>query len=60
MRMLYKQIVFGLLVLMAFTMPGCKLIGDIFGAGVWVGVIASVLVVLIIIFIVVKIIKAFK
>lgn len=58
--MLYKQIGFGLLIIAALILQGCELIGDIFGAGVWVGVIATVVVVLIIIFIVVKIVKAFK
>ncbi len=39
-----------LLIFVAFATPGCELIGDIFQAGVWVGVIMVVVVIAIIIF----------
>lgn len=31
-----------ILVLLAFFLPGCEVIGDIFQAGVWVGVLVVV------------------
>ena len=43
---------FVLLCLSALTLTGCELAGDIFQAGIWVGVIAIVLVVLIVGFLV--------
>ena len=43
-----------LLLLFALGLSGCDLIGDIFAAGVWVGVIAVVLVVGLIVWLVSK------
>jgi hypothetical protein len=37
-----------LLVLAAITLPGCEIVGGIFKAGVWVGVLAVVLVIAIV------------
>ncbi len=54
---LYLSII--LLFLMTL-LPGCELIGDIFGAGVWVGIIISALVVILIIFILVKLFKKLR
>ena len=36
---------FALLLLSTMILPGCEIIGDIFKAGVWVGVILVVLVI---------------
>jgi hypothetical protein len=44
-----------LLVLLAMSVSGCQVIGDIFQAGMWVGVIAVVLIIAVIGFIVSKI-----
>ena len=44
-----------LLVLVAVTMSGCELAGDIFQAGAWVGAIAVVFVIAIVGFLVAKI-----
>jgi hypothetical protein len=44
-----------LLVLATIPLAGCELVGDIFQAGVWVGVIAVVLVIAIVGFIAAKI-----
>ncbi|NJO69025.1 MAG: phosphatidate cytidylyltransferase [Bacteroidetes bacterium] len=47
-------------ILIAFTiinMTGCSIIGDIFQAGLWVGIIVVVVVVVLIIFIISKIRK---
>jgi len=40
--------------IMAFTLTGCELIGDIFAAGIWVGVIGVVLVVILVFWIIRK------
>lgn len=45
---------FGLLLLSALTLAGCEIIGDIFKAGVWVGVILVIAVIGIIAWIVSK------
>jgi hypothetical protein len=39
---------------LAFTLTGCELVGDIFEAGIWVGVIGVVLVVVLIFWIIRK------
>jgi len=44
-----------LMVLAAMTLTGCEVIGGIFKAGVWTGVIAIVLVVIVVGFIAAKI-----
>jgi hypothetical protein len=44
-----------LLVAASLTLPGCEVIGGIFKAGIWVGVLAVVIVVAIVGFIVAKI-----
>jgi hypothetical protein len=38
--------------LMAFTLTGCSVIGDIFEAGIWVGIIVVVLVIVFVIWII--------
>ena len=44
-----------LLVVVAFTLPGCEVVGGIFKAGAWVGALAVILVIAIIGFLAVKI-----
>ncbi len=58
MKSYNKLLIFSIFVLMVFTLQGCELIGNIFGAGVWVGVIISAIVVFIIVFVVIKILKS--
>ncbi|RPI44077.1 MAG: phosphatidate cytidylyltransferase [Bacteroidetes bacterium] len=41
-------------------LPGCDVIGDIFRAGVWTGVIVIVLVIALIIFLIVRLIRWLK
>ncbi len=55
-----KSNLFILFIFLLMFLPGCELIGDIFGAGVWVGIIISALVVILIIFILVKIFKKLR
>lgn len=43
--------------LIVFTLTGCSLVGDIFEAGIWVGIIAVILVVVFIIWILKKLIS---
>lgn len=49
-----KVTIFGLLAIM-ISMSSCKLIGDIFEAGVWVGVIAVVGVIALVFFLISKV-----
>lgn len=44
-------------VLLALTFTGCELVGDIFEAGLWVGVILVVLVVVIIFWVIKKLFR---
>jgi hypothetical protein len=44
-----------LLVLMSMTFAGCQIVGDIFKAGVWVGVLGVVVVVALVGFLVAKV-----
>jgi hypothetical protein len=44
----------------ALFLPGCDVIGDIFRAGVWTGVIVIVLVIALIIFLIVKLVRWLK
>lgn len=55
-----KPLLFGLAIIFTMLLPGCDLIAGIFGAGVWVGVILSVIVLIVIIIVVIKIIKSLK
>ena len=50
-----KNLAFGSILLMLFTMTGCELVGDIFSAGFYTGLFVVVLVIAIFIFIVAKI-----
>lgn len=43
-----------LIVLLAVAAAGCELVGDIFQAGVWVGVIGIILVVVVVVMVVGK------
>ena len=45
-----------LLVLMSVTFAGCQIVGDIFKAGVWVGVLAVVVVIALVGFLVAKVV----
>jgi len=56
----FKTLLYFFLFVSLLFFPGCELIGDIFGAGVWVGIIISALVVALIIFILVKIFKKLR
>ena len=47
-----SKLFLSLLVLLSFVLPGCAVVGGIFKAGVWVGVLAVVLVVGLILFLV--------
>lgn len=44
-------------VLLSFTLTGCDVIGDIFEAGIWAGVIIVVLVIVLVIWIIKKFIS---
>ncbi|WP_165836261.1 hypothetical protein [Taibaiella soli] len=50
-----KRILPGLLFVTLLSLSGCQLIGDIFKAGVWSGILLVVVVVGIIIFIIAKV-----
>lgn len=50
-----KNLAFGSILLILFTMTGCELVGDIFSAGFYTGLFVVVLVIAIFIFIVAKI-----
>ncbi|UOQ53777.1 hypothetical protein [Hymenobacter cellulosivorans] len=43
------------LILLTFSLSGCELVGDIFKAGMWTGLIGVVLVVLLVLFILRKV-----
>ncbi len=58
MKSYNKLLIFSIFIFMILALQGCELIGDIFGAGVWVGIIISAIVVFIIVFIVIKILKS--
>jgi hypothetical protein len=45
MLMKHSSYLFVLLLLSAVALPGCEVIGDIFKAGVWTGVLLVVLVI---------------
>ena len=45
---------FALLLLTTLTLPGCEIIGDIFKAGVWVGVLLVIGVIALIVWLVTK------
>jgi hypothetical protein len=47
-----QSLIFFVLVLLATALPGCAVVGGIFKAGVWVGVLAVVIVVGLILFLV--------
>jgi uncharacterized membrane protein len=49
-----KNLIAVCLTLMFLTLTSCEVIGDIFSAGVYTGVIAVVLVIVVVIFIIVK------
>ena len=52
-----KNIAQLLIVLMVFVLSGCELIGDIFGAGFYTGIIVVVLVIVILGYLVYKIFR---
>jgi hypothetical protein len=52
MRNFLKTAAFFLITLLLFTLPGCAVVGGIFKAGVWVGVLIVVFVLAIIIWLV--------
>jgi ABC-type Fe3+-siderophore transport system permease subunit len=45
------------IILLMFLMQGCDIIADIFGAGLWVGVILTVLVIVFIIWLISRIFR---
>ena len=47
-----RSILFSLLAFISVTLSSCELVGDIFKAGVWVGVLAVVAVVALIIYLI--------
>lgn len=49
-----RQSLFPMLAFILVTLSGCQAIGDIFKAGVWVGIIVVVAVVLLVVFLVGK------
>jgi len=49
-----------LIVSILLFLPGCELIADIFGAGVWVGIIISAIVVILLVWLVIKILKGLR
>lgn len=51
-----RQMLFILLPLSLLLMPGCEFIGDVFKAGIWVGIVIVIAVIAVILFIV----KMFK
>lgn len=58
MNKLFKTFYLSLILILVATMlNGCGVIGDIFEAGVWIGVIVTIAVVGLIVFIIVKIIQ---
>jgi len=40
------------LLIALFTLPGCEFIGDVFKAGIWVGIIIIIAIIAVIVFIV--------
>jgi hypothetical protein len=46
-----KYWVLGIFMILFFSMQGCGLIGDIFDAGLWVGVVLTLIIIIIIFFI---------
>lgn len=55
-----KRILPGLLVLTLLSLSGCQLIGDIFKAGVWSGILLVVVVLGLIIFVIAKLLGGGK
>jgi len=55
-----KTLLFSLALILMALLPGCDLVADIFGAGVWVGILISVVVLVVLIIIVIKILKALR
>ncbi|WP_167856901.1 hypothetical protein [Hymenobacter aquaticus] len=51
----YRILLPALLVLLTFSLSSCEVVGDIFKAGIWTGLIGVVLVVLLILFILRKV-----
>ena len=49
-----KNLIFGSILLMLFTLTSCELVGDIFSAGFYTGLFVVILVIAIIIFVVAK------
>ena len=49
-----KNLIYLLLVFAMFSLTGCELIGDIFKAGVWVGVLIVVGIIALVIFLISK------
>jgi hypothetical protein len=47
-----KKLLFAILVILPLTATGCEAIGDIFKAGIWVGIIIVIAVVAVIAFII--------
>ena len=55
-----KTLFFSLALILMALLPGCELIAVIFEAGVWVGILISIVVFIVIIILVIKILKALK
>lgn len=54
---IFSIINFSLLTIILFTFSGCQVIGDIFKAGVWVGIIIVIIVIALLIWIIRKFIS---
>lgn len=52
----FKALLSVLFLLFMLTLPGCEFIGDVFKAGIWVGIVIVIAVIAVILFIV----KMFK
>ncbi len=50
--MFMKQLTYGMLAFLTMTLAGCEIIGSIFKAGVWTGILAVVIVIGLIIWLV--------
>lgn len=50
-----KKLFFPLLILAMFTLQGCELVGDIFKAGVWVGILIVIGIIALIVFLISKV-----
>jgi hypothetical protein len=53
----HRNYLFLVVALLIFTMSGCQLVADIFGAGLWVGVILTLIVLGLIIWLIAKVFR---